>query len=76
MTFEKVKQIILNELNINEDKITNEARLQEDLGADSLDAVELIMSIEDEFNIQVSDEMAAEIKTVGQLVNYINLQIK
>ncbi len=72
MTFEKVKKIIVNELKISEEKITKEARLQEDLGADSLDAVELIMNVEDEFNISISDEDAINIKTVGDLVGFID----
>lgn len=71
MVFERVKQMIIDELNVPEEKINLEARLSEDLGADSIDAVELIMNIEDEFEIQVSDEEAQNIKTVGDLVKYI-----
>jgi acyl carrier protein len=71
MVFERVKQMIIEELNVPEEKINLEARLSEDLGADSIDAVELIMNIEDEFEIQVSDEEAQNIKTVGDLVKYI-----
>lgn len=56
MNFEKVRKIIAKELNYNEEDIKLESKLSEDLGADSLDAVELIMAIEDEFGIQVSDE--------------------
>jgi len=63
--------MIIEELNVPEAKITMEARLAEDLGADSIDAVELIMNIEDEFSIQVSDEQAQNIKTVGDLVKYV-----
>ncbi|MFU8792851.1 MAG: acyl carrier protein [Acholeplasmataceae bacterium] len=74
MVFERVKEMIIEELNVPEEKITLEARLSEDLGADSIDAVELIMNIEDEFSIQVSDEEAQNIKTVGDLVNYIEAQ--
>lgn len=76
MTFNKVKEIILSELSISADKITRESRLQEDLGADSLDAVELIMNVEDEFDIQISDDEATDIKTVGQLVDFIDQKIK
>lgn len=76
MTFEKVQHIIVNELNIAKDKITRDSRLQEDLDADSLDAVELIMNVEDEFNIEISDEEATDIKTVGQLVDFIDQKIK
>lgn len=71
MVFEKIKSLIVEELNVSEDKITLEARLAEDLGADSIDAVELIMNIEEAFNIQVSDEEAQGIKTVGDLVRYV-----
>lgn len=66
--FEKVKAIIANELNIDESKITLESSLSEDLGADSLDAVELIMALEDEFGVQVSDDDAQSIRTVGDIV--------
>jgi acyl carrier protein len=71
MIFERIKQMIIEELNVPEAKITMQARLAEDLGADSIDAVELIMNIEDEFSIQVSDEQAQNIKTVGDLVKYV-----
>ncbi len=71
MIFERIKEMIVEELNVPEEKITLEARLAEDLGADSIDAVELIMNIEDEFNVQVSDEDAQGIKTVGDLVKYV-----
>lgn len=70
-TFEHVKKMILSELKVSEDKITREARLQEDLGADSLDAVELIMNIESEYDIIIPDEQAVEIKTVGDIVDFI-----
>jgi acyl carrier protein len=69
--FERIKEMIVEELNVPAEKITMEARLAEDLGADSIDAVELIMNIEDEFEVQVSDEQAQSIKTVGDLVRYI-----
>lgn len=71
MIFERIKEMIVEELNVPAEKITMEARLAEDLGADSIDAVELIMNIEDEFEVQVSDEQAQSIKTVGDLVRYI-----
>lgn len=69
--FEKVKAIIANELGVEESKITLEARLAEDLGADSLDAVELIMAIEDEFGIEVNDEAAQKIRQVKDIVEYV-----
>lgn len=74
MIFEKVKKLIASELNIKEDEIKLESSLTQDLGADSLDAVELIMAIEEEFDVQVSDEEAQNIRTVGDIVNYINKQ--
>ena len=67
----QIKEMIVEELNVPEEKITMEARLAEDLGADSIDAVELIMNIEDEFSVEVSDEEAQNIKTVGDLVKYV-----
>lgn len=71
MVFEKVKEIIIKELKVDAAKITPEASLKDDLGADSIDAVEVIMSLEDEFNISISDEAAQNIKTVQDLVDYI-----
>ncbi|HOA78716.1 MAG: acyl carrier protein [Bacilli bacterium] len=74
MNFEKVRKIIAKELNYNEEDIKLESKLSEDLGADSLDAVELIMAIEDEFGIQVSDEAAQKIRTVKDIVDYLDEQ--
>lgn len=71
MIFDKVKKIIVDTLSCDEDKVTLEAKLKEDLDADSLDAVELIMSIEDEFDIEIPDEVALSIKTVKDIVDYI-----
>ena len=72
MNFEKVRSIIAKELNYNEEDIKLESKLSEDLGADSLDAVELIMAIEDEFGVQVSDEAAQKIRTVKDIVDYLD----
>ncbi|MDD8048329.1 MAG: acyl carrier protein [Thomasclavelia sp.] len=72
MTFDKVKELIVDNLNTEEDKVTIDANLKEDLDADSLDAVELIMAIEDEFEIEIPDDKAAEIKTVKDIVDYID----
>ena len=69
--FEKVRAIIANELNIDESKITLESSLSEDLGADSLDAVELIMALEDEFGVSIPDEAIPEIKTIKEIVDFI-----
>ena len=76
MVFEKVKKIISEELNVAEDKITMEASLVEDLEADSLDAVEIIVRIEEEFDLQVDDEAAENVKTVGDLVKCIEANLK
>lgn len=70
--FEKVKAIIVDKLNLEEDKVTPEARFVEDLGADSLDVVELIMGMEDTFGIQISDEDAEKIRKVGDAVAYVD----
>ena len=69
--FEKVKEIIVEQLGVDPDKVTREARFNEDLEADSLDLVELIMAFEDEFGGEISDEEAQQIKTVGQAVDYL-----
>ncbi|NLL69308.1 MAG: acyl carrier protein [Acholeplasmataceae bacterium] len=71
MIFEKIKKIIVDELGVSEDKVTLEARLSEDLAIDSIDAVEIVMYIEEEWDISVSDEEAFALKTVGDLVNYV-----
>ena len=71
MVFEKVKEIIANQLNKDADLITLETHLVDDLGADSLDAVDLIMAIEDEFGIELDDEAAQNVRKVGDLVSYI-----
>lgn len=68
MIFDQVKDIIVEELGVDAGKVTLESRLSEDLGADSIDAVELIMKLEDTFNVSVSDEQAQGIKTVADIV--------
>jgi acyl carrier protein len=70
-TFEEVKTIIVDLLGVDEGKITSEARFREDLEADSLDLVELIMAFEDKFGGEISDEDAQTITTVGEAVTYI-----
>lgn len=72
MIFEEVRKLIASELNLNEEDIKMESKLTEDLGADSLDAVELIMAIEDKFNVQVSDEAAQNIRKVSDIVEYLS----
>lgn len=71
MVFEKIKTILADQLDADPDSITMETDISSDLGADSLDVVELIMSIEDEFEIEVPDEQIEGIRTVGDIVNYI-----
>lgn len=72
MTLDKVKELIAAQLSISEDKITAESRLIEDLGADSLDTVEMLMTLEDEFGIAIPDEEAMRLKTVGSIVELID----
>jgi len=71
MVFEKLQGIIVEELGVEKEEVTLEASLADDLGADSLDAVELVMAIEDEFEIKVSDEVAQGFQTVKQIVDFI-----
>lgn len=71
MILEKLKGIIMEQLEVEEDEINLESSFQDDLGADSLDVVELIMAIEDEFDIEIPDEDAEKIATVKNAVNYI-----
>ena len=71
MIFEKLKDIIVDQLGVEDETVTLEANIQEDLGADSLDTVDLITTIEDEFDISIPDEAVEGIKTVGDIVSYI-----
>ncbi len=71
-TFEKVKKIIVEQLGVDEAEVTPEASITDDLGADSLDQVELVMAFETEFNIDIPDEEAEKIKTVGDAVKRID----
>ena len=71
MDFEKMKALIAETLNCDEDKVTMEASLSEDLGADSLAAVELSMALEEEFDVTIADEDLPNLKTVGDLYNYM-----
>jgi acyl carrier protein len=72
---ERVKKIIVDKLGVDESQVTNEASFTNDLGADSLDTVELIMEFEKEFNIGIPDEQAETITTVGQAIEYLKKTI-
>jgi len=69
--FEKVKEVVTEQLNVDESTVTEEASFIDDLGADSLDIVELVMALEESFGISIPDEEAESIKTVGDAVSYI-----
>jgi len=69
--FDRVKEIIVDQLDVEEDLVTMEASFTEDLDADSLDVVELVMELEDEFDMEIADEEAEKINTVGDAVEYI-----
>ena len=71
-TLDKVREIVVDKLGVELDKVTLEAKFIDDLGADSLDTVELIMQFEEEFEIEIPDEDAEKIMSVGQAVDYIN----
>lgn len=73
---DKVKQIIAKELGVEMEKLTNEASFMEDLGADSLDTVELVMEFEKEFNIDIPDEDAEKLRTVGDALGYLHEKVK
>ncbi len=73
--FEKVKKIVVDQLSVEADKITPEANFANDLGADSLDTVELVMALEEEFDIEIPDEAAEKITTVQEAVDYINEKV-
>ncbi|MBW6511846.1 MAG: acyl carrier protein [Desulfuromonadaceae bacterium] len=68
---ERVKQIVTEQLGVDEEQVTNEASFMEDLGADSLDTVELVMALEEEFDIEISDEDAEKIQKVQDAIDYI-----
>ncbi|AEB29680.1 acyl carrier protein [Carnobacterium sp. 17-4] len=71
-TFEKIRKIIVERFGIDEEKVTKELTFKDDLGADSLDVVELVMELEDVFGTEISDEDAEQIATVGNAVTYID----
>jgi acyl carrier protein len=71
-TFDKIKDVIIDKLGVEESKIVPEASFVDDLGADSLDTVELIMELEEEFSLEIPDEEAEKLTTVGTVVEYID----
>lgn len=71
MTFDKIKEIVVDQLGVEEDVVTLDANIQDDLGADSLDIVDLIQTIEDEYDLSIPDEAVESIKTVGDIVAYV-----
>jgi acyl carrier protein len=73
---QRVKKIVAEQLGVNEADIKNESAFVEDLGADSLDTVELVMALEDEFECEIPDEEAEKIRTVQQAVDYVNAHLK
>lgn len=72
---ERVKKIVVEQLGVDENEVTNEASFVDDLGADSLDTVELVMAFEEEFGLEIPDEEAEKITTVKQVVDYINSHV-
>lgn len=76
MVFDKVKKIIVDQLDVEEDKVTEAASITDDLGADSLDVVDLVMSFEEEFDIEIPDDQVEKIKTVGDIVKFIGEKVE
>lgn len=76
MVFDKIKDVIVEQLDVEEDAVTMEASITEDLGADSLDVVDLVMSIEESFDVEIPDEEVENIKTVGDIVKYIENKVE
>ncbi len=73
---ERVKKIVIEQLGVKEEEVTNEASFVDDLGADSLDTVELVMALEEEFKTEIPDEEAENITTVNQAVSYVNANLE
>ncbi|HHJ14399.1 MAG TPA: acyl carrier protein [Gammaproteobacteria bacterium] len=72
---ERVKKIVVEQLDVSEDAVTNEASFVDDLGADSLDTVELVMALEEEFECEIPDDEAEKIATVQQAIDYVNAHL-
>lgn len=75
-TFERVKELVVEQLGVDADEVTMEASFVDDLGADSLDIVELVMAFEEEFDIEIPDEDAEKIQTVGDAVDYLKAHVE
>lgn len=75
-TFDRVKKVVVEQLEVAEDEVTPQASFTDDLGADSLDVVELVMGLEEEFDVEIPDEDAEKITTVQEAVNYIEEKTK
>ncbi len=71
-TFERVKKVLVEQLDVSEDEVTPQASIVDDLGADSLDVVEIVMALEEEFDVEVPDEDAEQLTTVQKIVDYID----
>ncbi len=76
MIFDKVKDILVDQLDCEEEKVTLETSITDDLGADSLDIVDLVMSLEEEFDVEIPDDQVENIKTVGDIVKYIEDKVE
>lgn len=75
MVFEKIRELLAEQLDVDENSISKEDNLTDDLGADSLDAIDIVMSVEDEFKIEVPDEIIEKMRTVGDIVNFVENNI-
>ena len=71
-TFDKIKDMIVDQLDVEADEVTMDANIQEDMGADSLDIVDLIMAVEDEFEVKIDDDASENINTVGDILKFID----
>jgi acyl carrier protein len=76
MVFDKIKSILVDQLDVEEDIVTMEASISDDLGADSLDVADIVMSLEEEFDIEIPDEVLANVKTVGDIVKHIEENVE
>ena len=75
-TFERVRKVLVEQLDVSEDEVTAAASIVDDLGADSLDVVEIVMGLEEEFDVEIPDEDAEKITTVQEIMNYVEEKAK